>query len=345
MSEMTVEETRPVAKLTTKDFQSDQDVRWCPGCGDYSILAQIQRVFPEFLHKKENYVAVSGIGCSSRFPYYMNLYGIHSIHGRAPAIASGVKIANPELDVWMATGDGDGLSIGGNHTIHMLRRNLNIKVLLFNNEIYGLTKGQYSPTSLVGQVTKSTPMGAIDNPFVPVSLALGAGATLVARTMDRDPKHLQEMVRRAEKHKGASFIEIYQNCNVFNDGAFFTYTEKDSRDDNVVYLEHGKPMLYGKNKDKGIRVDGFTPRAVSLTEGKYSASDMLIHNENDSTLAFILANMIHDSGMPRAMGVFLSTERPTYEKGVHDQIAKAKARRGEGNLQALLDGDETWVIQ
>lgn len=255
---ITQDKTTPV-KLTIKDFQSDQDVRWCPGCGDYSILAQVQRVFPEFPHAKENFVAVSGIGCSSRFPYYMDIYGIHGIHGRATAIASGVKIANPKLDVWVATGDGDGLSIGGNHMIHMLRRNLNIKILLFNNQIYGLTKGQYSPTSLLGQVTKSTPIGVIDYPFVPVSLALGASATFVARTMDRDPKHLQEMVRRAEKHQGSAFVEIYQNCNVFNDGAFFQFTEKETRDNTIVYLEHGKPLVFGKQKEKGIRLNGFTP--------------------------------------------------------------------------------------
>jgi 2-oxoglutarate ferredoxin oxidoreductase subunit beta len=344
MAEMIEKDTAAPVKLTIKDFQSDQDVRWCPGCGDYSILAQVQRVFPEFLHKKENYVAISGIGCSSRFPYYMDVYGVHGIHGRATAIASGVKMANPDLDVWVATGDGDGLSIGGNHMIHMLRRNLNIKVILFNNQIYGLTKGQYSPTSLLGQITKSTPTGVIDSPFIPVSLALGAGATLVARTMDRDPKHLQEMVRRAEKHHGASFIEIYQNCNVFNDGAFFLFTEKDTRDDHLVYLEHGKPLVFGRQKDKGIRLNGFTPEVVSLTEGKYSASDLLVHNENDSTLAFILANMIHNPELPRAMGVFLSTERFTYEEAMREQIAKAKAKRGEGDLQKLLDGDETWVI-
>ncbi len=345
MPETTVKEAGAPVKLTVKDFQSDQDVRWCPGCGDYSILAQVQRVFPEFLHKKENYVAVSGIGCSSRFPYYMDIYGVHGIHGRATAIASGVKMANPELDVWVATGDGDGLSIGGNHMIHLLRRNFNIKILLFNNEIYGLTKGQYSPTSILGQVTKSTPAGVIDYPFVPVSLALGAGATFVARTMDRDPKHLQEIVRRAEKHVGCSFIEIYQNCNVFNDGAFFTFTEKDSRDDHVVYLEHGKPLVFGKQKEKGIRLNGFTPEAVNITEGKYSTSDLLVHNENDSTLAFILTNMIHNPELPRAMGVFLATHRFTYEEAMGEQIAKAKAEKGEGDLQELLDGDETWVIQ
>jgi 2-oxoglutarate ferredoxin oxidoreductase subunit beta len=340
----TVEQQAAGTKLTIKDFQSDQDVRWCPGCGDYSILAQVQRVFPEFTHKKENYVAVSGIGCSSRFPYYLDIYGLHGIHGRAPAIASGVKMANPGLDVCVATGDGDGLSIGGNHMIHMLRRNLNIKVLLFNNQIYGLTKGQYSPTSLLGQITKSTPYGVIDTPFIPVSLALGAQATFVARTMDRDPKHLQEMVRRAEKHHGTAFVEIYQNCNVFNDGAFFLFTEKDTRDDNVVYLEQGKPLIFGKEKDRGIRLNGFTPEAVSLKDGKYSASDLLVHNEKDSTLAFILANMIHNPDLPRATGVFLAIDHPTYEQQMEDQIARARSKKGQGDLQKLLDGDETWVI-
>ncbi len=333
------------ARLTIKDFQSDQDVRWCPGCGDYSILAQVQRVFPEFDRPREMYVAVSGIGCSSRFPYYLDVYGLHGIHGRAPAIASGVKMAKPDLDVWVATGDGDGLSIGGNHMIHLLRRNLNIKVILFNNQIYGLTKGQYSPTSVLGQITKSTPFGVIDYPFVPVSLALGAGATLVARTMDRDPKHLQEMIRRAEKHRGSSFIEIYQNCNVFNDGAFFQFTEKESRDDNVVYLEHGKPLVFGKQREKGIRLSGFTPEVVNLSDGKYSTSDLLVHDDHDSTLAFILANMIQNPTLPRPMGVFVEQNRPTYEDQMRDQIARAKAKRGEGDLQKLIDGEETWVIR
>jgi 2-oxoglutarate ferredoxin oxidoreductase subunit beta len=339
------ETTAPAAKLTLKDFQTDQDVRWCPGCGDYSILAQIQRVLPEFGEKRENYVFVSGIGCSSRFPYYMETYGIHGIHGRAPAIASGVKMANPDLQVWVATGDGDGLSIGGNHMIHMLRRNMGIRVILFNNEIYGLTKGQYSPTSRFGQVTRSTPQGVIDHPFVPVSLALGAGATMVARTMDRDPKHMQETVRRAEAHKGSAFVEIYQNCNVFNDGAFELFTEKETRDDHVVYLEHGKPLVFGKQKEKGIRLDGFTPTVVSLAEGRYSASDLLVHNEKDSTLAFILANMIQNPDLPRPMGVFLGVDRPAYEDLLTGQIAKAKAKKGMGDLQKLLDGDENWTIR
>jgi 2-oxoglutarate ferredoxin oxidoreductase subunit beta len=340
-------QTTPAAAsaFTIKDFQSDQDVRWCPGCGDYSILAQVQRVFPEFSHPRENYVAVSGIGCSSRFPYYMNIYGVHGIHGRAPAIASGIKIANPKLDVWVATGDGDGLSIGGNHMIHLLRKNFNIKVILFNNQIYGLTKGQYSPTSLFGQVTRSTPAGSIDNPFIPVSLALGSGATLVARAMDRDPKHLQEMIRRSEHHHGASFLEIYQNCNVFNDGAFFLYTEKETRDDHVVYLEHGKPLLFGKNREKGIRLNGFTPEVVNLAGGSFSVNDLLVHNETDSTLAFILANMIRNPELPRAMGVFLATDHPTYETEVEAQIARAVAKKGPGDLQKLLNGEETWVIE
>ncbi len=345
MPETTEQQSEAAAKLTIKDFQSDQDVRWCPGCGDYSILAQVQRVFPEFVHKKENYVAVSGIGCSSRFPYYMDIYGLHGIHGRAPAIASGIKMANPELDVWVATGDGDGLSIGGNHMIHTLRKNFSLKILVFNNQIYGLTKGQYSPTSVLGQISRSTPMGSIDNPFIPVSLALGAGATLVARTMDRDPKHLQEMIRRAEHHHGSAFVEIYQNCSVFNDGAFFLYTEKETRDDHVLYLEQGKPLVYGKDRSKGIRLSGGIPESVDLKEGKYSVNDLLVHNEKDSTLAFILANMTRNPDLPRAMGVFLATDAVAYEDAIRDQIARARNKKGEGDMQKLLDGDETWDIR
>ncbi|MDH4069945.1 MAG: 2-oxoacid:ferredoxin oxidoreductase subunit beta [Ignavibacteria bacterium] len=344
MAEVT-EKPAQEKKLTLKDFQSDQDVRWCPGCGDYSILAQVQRVFPEFDHKRENYVAISGIGCSSRFPYYLDVFGLHGIHGRAPAIASGVKLANPDLNVWVFTGDGDGLSIGGNHLIHMLRRNLDIKIVLFNNEIYGLTKGQYSPTSVIGQVTKSTPGGSLDYPFIPVTLALGAETTFVARTMDRDPKHLQEMIRRAEQHRGSAFLEIYQNCNVFNDGAFFQFTEKESRADNVVYLEHGKPLVFGKAKDKGIRVNGFTPEVVSIADGSHSVSDLLVHNEEDTTLAAILADMTRNPGLPRPMGVFLADKRETYDAALTRQVAKARAGAADTDLQALLDGEETWVIQ
>ena len=335
----------PAAKYTAKDFQSDQDVRWCPGCGDYSILAQVQRIMPELNVKRENTVFVSGIGCSSRFPYYMDTYGFHSIHGRATAIASGLKLARPELSVWVVTGDGDGLSIGGNHMIHLIRRNIDINVMMFNNQIYGLTKGQYSPTSEFGKVTKSTPMGSIDYPFNPASLALGASGTFVARTMDRDPKHLQQIIKRAAEHKGTSFVEIYQNCNVFNDGAFFTLTEKESRDENVLYLEHGKPLVFGKEKDKGIRLDGFTPTVVSLKDGKYSVNDLIIHDENNSTLAFILANMTYNHALPRPVGIFLSIERPTYESQMTRQIQVAIEKRGKGDLEKLLGSGDTWTIQ
>ena len=334
----------PATKYTAKDFQSDQDVRWCPGCGDYSILAQVQRIMPELNVTREKTVFVSGIGCSSRFPYYMDTYGFHSIHGRATAIASGLKMARPDLSVWVVTGDGDGLSIGGNHMIHLIRRNIDVNVMLFNNQIYGLTKGQYSPTSEFGKITKSTPYGSIDYPFNPVSLALGASGTFVARTMDRDPKHLQQIIKRAAEHKGTSFVEIYQNCNVFNDGAFFTFTEKESKEENVLYLEHGKPLVFGKERDKGIHLDGFTPRVVSLKDGKYSASDLIVHNENDSTLAFILANMTYNTSLPRPVGIFLSIDRPTYESQMTLQIKNAIDKRGVGDLEKLLNSGDTWTI-
>ena len=335
----------PAAKQTAKDFQSDQDVRWCPGCGDYSILAQVQRVMPELNIPKHNIAWISGIGCSSRFPYYMDTYGFHSIHGRAPAIASGLKVARPDLTVWVATGDGDGLSIGGNHLIHICRRNIDVKILLFNNQIYGLTKGQYSPTSEVGKITKSTPYGSIDHPFNPLLVALGAEASFVARTLDRDPKHLQSVIRRAGEHKGTAFVEIYQNCNVFNDGAFFTYTEKDTKDDNVVFIEHGKPMVFGKERDKGIRLDGFTPTVVSIKDGPYTVNDLIVHNEKDTMLSFILARMssIHD--LPRPVGVVYSVERPLYEAEVGRQISQALQKQGEGDLKKLLHHGETWSIQ
>ncbi|HYO22523.1 MAG TPA: 2-oxoacid:ferredoxin oxidoreductase subunit beta, partial [Flavisolibacter sp.] len=248
--------------LTAKDFATDQEVRWCPGCGDYSILAQVQKVMPALGIPRENIAIISGIGCSSRFPYYMNVYGMHSIHGRATAIASGLKAARPDLSVWIVTGDGDSLSIGGNHTIHLLRRNFDVNVLMFNNQIYGLTKGQYSPTSEKNKVTKSTPFGSIDHPFNPMALALGADATFIARSMDRDPKHLQAMLTRSYEHKGASFLEIYQNCNIFNDGAFEAFTEKTTKADNAIFLENGKPLVFGAAGDKGIKLDGFKPVVV-----------------------------------------------------------------------------------
>jgi 2-oxoglutarate ferredoxin oxidoreductase subunit beta len=335
----------PAVKYTAKDFQSDQDVRWCPGCGDYSILAQVQRVMPELNIPRHKMVFVSGIGCSSRFPYYMDTYGFHSIHGRATAIASGLKIARPDLSVWVATGDGDGLSIGGNHLIHLCRRNIDIKILLFNNQIYGLTKGQYSPTSEFGKVTKSTPVGSVDHPFNPLLLTLGAEASFVARTLDRDPKHMQGVIRRAAAHKGTAFVEIYQNCNVFNDGAFFQFTEKETKDDSVLFLEHGKPMIFGKDKNKGLRLDGFTPVVVSLTDGKFSANDLLVHNENDTMLSFILARMSNIPSLPRPVGVVYAAERPLYEVEVERQIQRAVQKQGEGNLEKLLQHGETWTIQ
>ncbi len=335
----------PAPKYTAKDFASDQDVRWCPGCGDYSILAQTQRIMPDIGIAKHNMVFVSGIGCSSRFPYYMDTYGFHGIHGRATVIATGLKIARPELSVWVVTGDGDGMSIGGNHFIHLMRRNLDINVLLFNNQIYGLTKGQYSPTSEMGKVTKSTPFGSVDYPFNPASLALGSSATFVARTLDRDPKHMQGIIKRAAQHKGTSFVEIYQNCNVFNDGAFFQFTEKDSKDDTVVFIEHGKPLVFGKDKDKGIRLNGFSPEVVSLKDGSYSVNDLLVHNEKDTTLSFILADMTYKPHLPRPVGIFLAIDRPVYETEIDRQIAFAREKRGVGDLKKLFISGDTWLVQ
>lgn len=335
----------PSQRYTTKDFQSDQDIRWCPGCGDYSILAQTQRIMPDLQVPRHKIVFISGIGCSSRFPYYMDTYGFHGIHGRAAAIASGLKIARPDLMVWVATGDGDGLSIGGNHLIHICRRNIDVKIMLFNNKIYGLTKGQYSPTSEFGKVSKSTPFGSVDHPFNPLLVALGAEASFVARTLDRDPKHLQQIIKRAAGHKGTAFLEIYQNCNVFNDGAFFTFTEKETKDDNVVVLENGKPMVFGKEKDKGIRLDGFTPTVVSLKDGKHSVSDLIVHNEKDTMLSFILARMSSIPNLPHPIGIVYAVERPLYEVEMTHQIERAVAKQGEGNLEKFLNHGETWTIQ
>ena len=335
----------PVQKYNAKDFQSDQDVRWCPGCGDYSILAQVQRVLPELNIPKHNLVFVSGIGCSSRFPYYMDTYGFHGIHGRAAAIASGLKVARPDLSVWVATGDGDGLSIGGNHFIHICRRNINVKILLFNNQIYGLTKGQYSPTSEFGKITKSSPYGSPDHPFNPLLVALGAEASFVARSLDRDPKHLQTVIKRAALHQGTSFVEVYQNCNVFNDGAFATFTEKETKDDNVLHIEHGKPMVFGKDKEKGIKLEGFTPTVVSLKDGRYSINDLIVHNEKDTMLSFILARMSSFPELPRPIGVFYSVTRPIYEEVVTQQIETAIKKQGEGDLEKLLTHGETWTIK
>jgi len=340
-------EPMPTVPLTAKDFQTDQEVRWCPGCGDYSILAQVQKIMPTLGIPRENIVIVSGIGCSSRFPYYMETFGMHSIHGRATAIASGLKATRPELSVWIVTGDGDSLSIGGNHTIHLLRRNFDVNIMMFNNQIYGLTKGQYSPTSEEKKVTKSTPFGSIDHPFNPLALAMGADATFIARSMDRDPKHLQESLLRSNAHKGASFLEIYQNCNIFNDGAFEIFTEKGSKPVETLFLEQGKPLLFGVNKEKGIKLDGFRPVVVDLNEGN-SANDCWIHDEKDFYKAQILVRMFDDPGieghLPRPFGVFYETERACYEDQLQLQIDEVLAKKGKGDLNKLLRGSETWTI-
>ena len=290
-------------KLTKKDFVSDQDIKWCPGCGDYSILNSVQKTFPDLGVAKEDFLVVSGIGCSSRFPYYMNTYGFHSIHGRAPAVASGAKLANPNLSVWLITGDGDAMSIGGNHFIHILRRNVDVNILMFNNRIYGLTKGQYSPTSEVGKLTKSTPAGSLDYPFNPPSLALGAGATFIARSIDKDIKHQGTIYKESREHKGSSFIEVYQNCNIFNDGAFSVLTDRETKLNNVVYLNHGEPMTFGfKDEPKGIILDGFKLKVVNLSD--YSESDLLVHDKYDKNLAMLICEMTYDDSLPTPYGVF-----------------------------------------
>ena len=332
-------------ETTPKDYKVDIDVRWCAGCGGYSILSQVQRIMPAVKVPKEKIVFVSGIGCSSRFPYYMNVFGLHSMHGRALAIASGIKIARPDLSVWIATGDGDCMSIGGNHFIHACRRNVDLNILMFNNEVYSLTKGQYSPTSQPGQKTKSSPLGVLDDPFNPASLALGSGATFVARAYDRDIKTMQYMFERAAAHKGIAFVEIYANCVIFNDGAFDLYTQKDTRDEHSVYLEHNKPLVFGKNREKGIRLDGFRPTVVSLTDGNWSVDDLLVHDETDSTLAFILANMTYNSELPRPMGVFQAITKPTYDEKVEWQINEQYKKFGEPDMEALLKGEDYWEIQ
>ena len=338
--------TTPNITLTPKDFATDQEVRWCPGCGDYSILAQVQKVMPTLGIPRENIAIISGIGCSSRFPYYMNTYGMHSIHGRATAIASGLKATRPELSVWIVTGDGDSLSIGGNHTIHLLRRNFNVNILMFNNQIYGLTKGQYSPTSEENKITKSTPYGSLDHPFNPLALALGADATFIARSMDRDPKHLQSMLLRSHAHHGASFLEIYQNCNIFNDGAFEIFTEKGTKAEEAIFVENGQPLIFGANRDKGIRLDGFKPQVVSLNDG-YSASDLWVHDESDIFKAQILTRIFDNPReahhLPRPFGVFYQASRPTYEEMLNLQVEEARLKK-PADLNKLLRGNEVWDI-
>ena len=332
--------------LTRKDFTTDQEVRWCPGCGDYAILSTVQGVFPELGIRRENVVFISGIGCSSRFPYYMNTYGMHSIHGRAPAIATGIAVHRSDLSVWVVTGDGDGLSIGGNHLIHALRRNVNIKILLFNNRIYGLTKGQYSPTSEVGKITKSTPFGSVDAPFNPISLALGAEATFVARTLDSDRKHLTEVLRAAAAHRGSAFVEIYQNCPIFNDDAFAPMKEPATRDVAVIRLEHGKPIRFGREGEFGVRLT--TDGRLEIEEIGAGAGDegLLVHDahRDDPSIAFMLSRLGRLDLLHTPIGVFRSVARPAYDDLVREQIDAAVERKGDGDLAALLASGDTWTI-
>jgi 2-oxoglutarate ferredoxin oxidoreductase subunit beta len=332
----------PTEKLTRKDFTSDQDVRWCPGCGDYAILAGVQRTLPQLGVRPENTVFVSGIGCAARFPYYMQTYGFHTIHGRAPSLATGLKLARPELDVWVVTGDGDGLSIGGNHLMHVLRRNPDLQILLFNNQVYGLTKGQYSPTSPVGQVSPSTPLGSVDAPVLPVTFALGSGARFVARCYDTS-KHLADMLRRSWEHKGAAFLEILQNCPVFNAGAYDAVTDRRVADEQQLWVEHGKPLLFGKNRTRGIRIRPGTLDLETVTVGEdgVTEADVLVHDQTNRTLAFLLGQMTH----PVAFGVLYDDPAPTYEAAVRAQTAEAVGQKGKGDIQALLRSGHTWTVR
>src|SRR3954469_2874806 len=337
--------------LKPEDLTSDQQVRWCPGCGDYSILAQMKKAIAPLGIPRENLVFISGIGCSSRFPYYMNTYGFHTIHGRAPTLATGLKVARPDLQVWVITGDGDGLSIGGNHLVHAMRRNVDLKIILFNNEIYGLTKGQYSPTSRIGTRTKSSPLGSIENPLRPLSIAIGAEATFVARTIDVDINHLTETLRRAAAHKGTAFVEIYQNCKIFNDGVFEYATDKSIKADNILYLQHGRPLVFGKDQNRGIRLHGLNPEVVTLGNG-VTHDDLLVHDERaeEPSLAYLLSRMVHTANedgasFPECVGVFRCVERPTFDGMLNGQIDEVIRKRGPGRLEELLTGDETWVVE
>jgi 2-oxoglutarate/2-oxoacid ferredoxin oxidoreductase subunit beta len=334
----------PAPTLTRKDFVSDQEVRWCPGCGDYAILAAMQKFLPELGIPREKIVFVSGIGCSSRFPYYMNTYGIHSIHGRAPTLATGLNVVDPDLQIWVITGDGDGLSIGGNHLVHCLRRNVNLNILLFNNRIYGLTKGQYSPTSLPGHKTKSSPMGSIEQSFNPISVALGSEGTFIARTVDVYSKHMAEVLQAAARHQGTSFVEIYQNCIIYNHHAWDHVTDVDIRDDNTLHLEHGKPMVFGKNRDKGIRLNGLRPEVVQLGDGVTEA-DLLVHDAytEDPTLAWMLGRM-EPPHFPVPIGLFRAVRKPTYADVMRQQQETARERRGPGDLRKLFMDADTWEV-
>ena len=342
---MTTNAPEETPKLARKDFVSDQEVRWCPGCGDYSILAQTQKLMPELNIPRENIVFISGIGCNSRLPYYMNTYGFHSIHGRAPTIATGLKVTRPELSIWVVTGDGDGLSIGGNHLLHIIRRNVDVVIVLFNNRIYGLTKGQYSPTSEQGKVTKTTPLGSIDYPINALSFALGAGATFVARSLDIDTHHLISTLERAHEHRGTSFVEVFQNCNVFNDGAFMEFADKAVRPDRTVQLQQGEPLIFGKERNRGIRLNGTMPEVVEFANGDVP-DGLLVHDETrpDRTVASILARMEWPP-MPVALGVMRAVEVPTYNELLEQQVQSAISTQGAGDFQALLNEGDTWVVE
>lgn len=329
-------------RLTARDFASDQRVKWCPGCGCFSVLAQLQKTMAAQGLPREKYVVVSGIGCSSRFPYYMNTYGFHTLHGRAPAVASGVKLANPELSVWVMTGDGDGLSIGGNHLFHALRRNMGLKIVLFNNRIYGLTKGQASPTSRQGVKTKSSPFGTVDKPVNPISFALGAGATFVARSVISEPAHLQGLLEKASRHEGSAFIEVYQDCVVFTDGEFSQVIESEVREENILKLEHGKPLVFGKSKNKGIKMNGFSPEITEFAAGGIP-EEIVRHDEKTPELAFLLSRMILPD-FPVPIGVFRQVEEPSHEKKMHDLI-RAVSKPGQDTLEHLLHGPDTWEIR
>jgi 2-oxoglutarate ferredoxin oxidoreductase subunit beta len=338
--------TTEMVQLTRKDFQTPNDVRWCPGCGDYAILATVQRTLPDIGVKKEDIAVISGIGCSSRFPYYMNTYGMHSVHGRAPTVATGLKVTRPELSVWVITGDGDSMSIGGNHTMHVLRRNVDLNILMFNNQIYGLTKGQYSPTSVEGKVAKSTPFGSIDHPVNPAEFALGSGSTFFARAIDTDAKHLAAMLKRGHEHKGTAFIEILQNCNIFNDGTWEFVRETKARKQNALYLEDGKPLIYaGGTKGIALSKNGFSPEVVDLEKEPERKDDLIVHQEDEPTgmLAQIYAKMSYPN-FPVPLGVFRTEQRPTYDGAVNAQTEEVVGKLGEGTIKDLLYAGDTWEV-
>ncbi len=343
---MSIDTLSAPAPLTKRDFVTENDVRWCPGCGDYAILNALQRTLPELGIPREKFVVISGIGCSSRFPYYMNTYGFHTIHGRAPAVATGVKIANPELSVWIITGDGDGLSIGGNHLLHLMRRNVNVNVLLFNNRIYGLTKGQYSPTSQEGTRTKSTPMGSIDRPINPVRFALGADTSFIARTLDNNVKHMVETFKAAHAHKGLSFVEILQNCVIFNDKTWDPVYGRQNRDENLLLLEEDQPLRFGAAKEKGIRVSrSLKPEVVTIGQNGVTEEDLLVHQPREADLVYTsLLAQLDQPSFPTVAGVLRAVERPIYDEGVEKQMTEARAKHGKTDLARLLRGEHAWNV-